>query len=162
MEALLRMCTQMTPLDIWQRTMRSSKKQKDPGRTAYNARRERFRKSSGLIAWTQRPGSQAIKEATRKAMGEWGRQNSSTRDFRGFTEAELAKIKKDSKTSRRGSKTSTNPESDDEPEVEPEENDEDENEGEAEGKERDPQPEEDEDEDEDEDPDVIDVDEDAY
>ena len=110
MEALLRMCRKMTPMDIWQRTMpiASESKRKDAGRTAYNARRDRFRRRSGLIAWTQRPGSMAIKKAVAEKIGEWGREHNSTRYFEGFTKDELEAITK-------ASKNATDPEPEDEP-----------------------------------------------
>ena len=140
MEALLRMCNKMTPTDIWQRTMPiPSSTRKDPGRTAYNARRDRFRRRNGLIAWTQRPGSKAIKDATWDKIGDWGQRNNSTRYWKGFSKSEMDVILEKAKTS-------TGPEPEAEPtksgiekETEHEENDEGEKEGEAEEAEEEPE-----------------------
>ena len=163
MEALLRMCRKMTPLDIWQRTMPiPSSTRKDSGRTAYNARRDRFRRRSGLIAWTQRPGSTAIKEATREAIGEWGRKNNSTRDFEGFSKDQLEAILRRAKASKNpkakagraksGIKKKAEHEGDEGGENEKEVEEEGEDEAEADGEEEDAE----------EDEDVVDVEEGLY
>ena len=143
MEALLRMCTKMSPADIWQRTMHvtsnTSNKRKDSGRTAYNARRDRFRRRAGLIAWTQRPGSKAIRDATWEAIGPWGRANNSTRHFDGFSKVELEAIIEKDKTSTDPKPEAERTEGGTEMETGHEENDEGEKEGEAEEEEEEPE-----------------------
>lgn len=88
LEALCRLCSKMQPLDIWQRTPDVRK-----GRTALNARRNRFRDYNGLITWIQRPNSKPMKDATLRKIGQWGRDNNSTKEFVGFTKAEVQRIK---------------------------------------------------------------------
>ena len=91
------MCPGMDSRDIFGRT--PDVPSVPVGSSGFNARRNRFRDQNGLISWTFRTGSEAMKKATLKKIGKWGLKNNSTKKFKGFTEEELAEVKKVNKTS---------------------------------------------------------------
>ena len=97
MEALFRLCPGMDSGDIFGRT--PDVPSVPVGSSGFNARRNRFRDQNGLISWTPRAGSGPMKKAVLKKVGKWGLENNSTKKFKGFTEEELAEVKKVNKTS---------------------------------------------------------------
>lgn len=86
MEALLRICPQMTTRDFWARMPQWVKppgtyghnSQLAPTFSAINMRCARFRKMNGLIAWSSRHGSDALREKVFSKMSQEDKDNNKT------------------------------------------------------------------------------------
>ena len=86
MEAIRRICPDISTRDFWARMPRYAKA---PSRSGYdwreaptisgiNMRGLRFRQQNGLIAWTPRSGSDALKEKVRGKMSQADMDNNTT------------------------------------------------------------------------------------
>ena len=86
-EAIRRICPDINTRDFWARMPRWAKapspvggydSRAAPDISGINMRGLRFRQQNGLIAWTARSGSQALKEKVKNKMSQADKDNNTT------------------------------------------------------------------------------------